>query len=203
MYLNTVLQRDDSELTKQVVLCQRELNIDGDFYPQTKADMDFLSITEENVSQNNAGKLKEILTKNARASAYTYLLEKARSHSKVNDTIYTNCDGCNHYNDSRFTPDITNNLFRFRTRTFLVKNNFRNNDRNTNILCPLCEQADDTQEHIFQCQVIIEQYGRPCASQYSDIYSNNVEILFRVANELKRLVEIREKILNPDDDDAD
>ena len=189
MYLNTVLQRDDSELTKQVVLCQRKLNIDGDFYPQTKADMDFLSITEENVSQNNAGKLKEILTKHARASAYTYLLEKARSHSKVNDTIYANCDGCNHYNDSRFTPDITNNLFRFRTRTFLVKNNFGNNYRNTNILCPLCEQADDTQEHIFQCHVIIEQYGRPFTSQYSDIYSNDIEVLFGVARELKSLVE--------------
>ena len=80
-----------------------------------------------------------------------------------------------------------------------MKNNFRNNYRNTNILCPLCQQDDDTQEHIFECRNVINQYGKQCTSQYTDIYSNDIDTLLSVAIELKNLTNIREKLLNPDD----
>ena len=201
MYLNTILLRDENEITKKVVMCEKELGIQGGFYAQAKADMDYLSIPEEIVNMTDKEKLKDILTWNAKTKAYDYLIEKARGHSKVEEKIYTNCDGCKHYYDSRFTPDLINNLFRFRSRTFLVKNNFRNNYRNSNILCPLCQQSDDTQEHIFECRNIISQYGKQCTFQYTDIYSENIDILLGVALELKNLVDIRQKLLDPDDEE--
>ena len=199
MYLNTILNRDDDEITKKVVQCEKEMDIDGSFYTQTKTDMEYLSISEEIVKTTNKHKLKDDLIRKAKAKAFEYLIEKAKKHSKVNDQVYTSCDGCTHYNDSRFTPDLINILFRFRSRTFLVKNNFRNNYRNSNILCPLCHQDDDTQEHLFECRNITNQYGKQCTSQYTDIYSNDIDTLLSVAIELKNLTNIREKLLNPDD----
>ena len=53
MYLQCVLQRDDEEITKRVVLCQKAKCRDGDFYTQTKADMDYLAISEENSESGN------------------------------------------------------------------------------------------------------------------------------------------------------
>ena len=86
--------------------------------------------------------------------AYQFLLEKARKHSKIREDVYVNCKGFDHYNDTRFTPDMISLLFKFRTRTYLVKINFRNNYKNTDTLCPLCEENEDSQKHIFECDVI-------------------------------------------------
>ena len=49
MYLHTIMQRDDSEITKQVVLAQKESGRKGDFYSQVKQVMDDISLTFEEV----------------------------------------------------------------------------------------------------------------------------------------------------------
>ena len=46
LYLQDILNRNDAEITKRVVLRQKELCYKGDFYPQTKTDMDYLSVTD-------------------------------------------------------------------------------------------------------------------------------------------------------------
>jgi hypothetical protein len=160
--------------------------------------MDYLSISENDLQGSNF-KLQETLKSNIKLKAYEFLMDKAKQHSKVNQNIYQNCDGCSHYEDERFSTEIINNLFKFRTRTFLVKNNFRNNYRNSDILCPLCNRENDTQEHIFYCPSIIDQYGKPCLYQYNDIFSMENDTLLGVSRELKDLVDIRDKILHPDD----
>ena len=76
-----------------------------------------------------------------------------------------------------------------------VKNNFRNNYKLTNILCPMCVAEDDTQEHLFQCQKVKELL--PCDSlnqgiTYEDIFTNNCDKLLDVANLLKEVVKIRD-----------
>ena len=136
MYLHTIIQRDDTEITKQVVLAQKENGRKGDFYSQIKHDMDSIAITFEEVAMSGMEQLKDSVTKKIETLAFDFLLSKAKEHSKVNEKSYTDCQGCLHYNDSRFTPEITNLLFKLRTRTYLVKNNFRNHYKNTDILCP-------------------------------------------------------------------
>ena len=108
--------------------------------------------------------------------------------------MYNDCKGMRQYKDARFTPDIANLLFKFRTRTYLVKNNFRNNYRNTNILCPLCEKHDDTQQHIMNCEKTIEVMNNFDCS-YNDIFSIDIDRLYNVACCLKKLHETREKLL--------
>ena len=78
----------------------------------------------------------------------------------------------------------------------MVKNNFRNNYCNTNIICPLCNKEEDNQEHLFQCEKIgmIDLQG-----EYEDIFSDNVDTLHNVALKLKKIVEKRHCLLNPED----
>ena len=198
MHLSTIIQRPYNEITKQVILCQKEYMYEGEVYTQTKKDMNYLSITD-GMLEENTDKLQTILTNNSKAKAFEFLIEKAKTHSKVNHNIYKDIEGCKHYNDPRFTPDLANNLFKFRTRTYLVKNNFRNNYRNTNILCPLCEKSDDTQEHLFSCKSINQQ----CKHQYNDIFSEDIDTLLGVARELKELVEARDLLLTPENNEEE
>ena len=167
----------------------------GDFYELVKRDMTELSISSEAINETKE-KLREVLETKTNQSAFDFLIVKAQAHNKVPHHIYHNCHGMAHYHDKRFTADLANILFKFRTRTFMVKNNFRNNYRNTNIDCPLCGEQNDTQSHIFECRKIMAVFSDFSCKQ--DIFSNNVETLYTVACTLKKLVHIREELLDTD-----
>ena len=198
MYLYIIMQRNDNEITKQIVLCQKESNCKGDFYSQTKENMEYLSISETDLSESIT-KMKENLDKKTKKKAFQYLIGKATNHSKVNENLYTDCEGLSHYDDTRFTPDLINVLFKFRTRMFLVKNNFRNNYINTNTLCPVCNDEEDTQEHLFECKQVMERCKGNKEFKYQDIFSDNNDTLLGVSLLLKELVDIRNIILNPEE----
>ena len=195
MYLQLILSRSDDEITKQVVLAQTNGCLDGDFYAQTQRDMQLLSITTNELSMSNES-LQDLLVKKVNEAAFQFLIRKANEHSKVNTSLYTTCEGATYFRDNRFTPDLANLLFKLRTRGFLVKNNFRNNYKNTNILCPLCEEKDDTQEHLFACKDLNHVTENDC--KYEDIFSNEIEVLLNVAKNLKEIVGLRETLLNPE-----
>ena len=197
LYLQDIMNRDDGEITKQIILAQKEQCYKGDFYEQVRKNIEELSVTNEEM-EGSKERLMEVVAKKIKEHAYEFLIRKARSHSKVNDNIYTNCEGASHYKNPRFTPDLANKLSKYRTRTFLVKNNFRNNYRNTNILCPVCEQHDDTQDHLIKCVKVREIYGKDITNKIEDIYSSNEDTLYNVAKILKDLEEIRHALINPE-----
>ena len=195
LYLHEIMNRDDDELTKKVVLAQKDSSYKGDFYPQALENMVALGISHNQLSESKE-KLRTDLTKKVNAAAYKSLIGKAESHSKVRHECYKNCEGAAHYFDSRFTPDVTNMLFKFRTRTYLVKNNFRNNFKNTNILCPLCESHNDNQEHIFECRKILEVHNQEILVKHDDIFSSDIDNLLKVSTTLMKLVKIRDSLLS-------
>jgi hypothetical protein len=197
MYYFIILQRSDEEITKRVVMCQKESRRKGDFFVQTKENMDYLHICESDM-EGSKTQLKETLIKNTKQKAFEYLIEKAKNHSKVNEKLYSDCEGLDHYNDGRFRPDLINILFKFRTRMFLVKNNFRSNYTNNDTLCPVCHDQEDTQEHLFECKKIMDCHNGTKQFQYNDIFSNDCDKLLGIATLLRELVDIRNGILNPE-----
>ena len=195
LYLQDILNRDDEELTKQVICQQKVSCYDGDFYPQVCKDMASISISEQDLKCTKQ-QLKNLVHDKVKTKAYQFLISKAREHSKIREEIYENGEGAAYYMDNRFTPDLVTLLFKFRTRTYLVKNNFRNNYRNTNINCPICDAQDDKQEHIFECHNILIEYSKQMTCRAEDIYSNDLDVLYDVAITLKELVHIREKLID-------
>ena len=81
----------------------------------------------------------------------------------------------------------------------MVKNNFRNNYINTNTLCPLCEEHEDDQNHLFQCEKIKSVYTKPINCKIDDIFSDDENLLYSTACTIKELVEIRDSLLLTDD----
>jgi len=192
-YFHEIMMRDDDELTKKVVLSQMERRTKGDFYQQVEVDMEVLNISEGEVLTVSKGTLKDLLKKKASISAFQYLIDMAKTHSKVNERAYSNLNGMDYMNDPRFTPDLVNMLFKFRTRMFNVRNNFRNNYKQTNTLCPLCEVEEDSQQHLFHCSVIHNQIPKPTTA-YENIFSTDSDTLLMVAKDLKEIVAAREDL---------
>ena len=191
LYYQMIMMRPDDELTKKVVTRQKETRLEGDFYLQVSRDMTQLNISEEDIMNSSKETLKVKLKKEAKESAFQYLKELGRNHSKVRDTAYIDLDGMSYFSNNRFTPDLANLLFKFRTRMFNVRNNFRNNYKQQSTLCPVCEDGEDSQEHLFDCKPIQEIVDtHDC--EYEDIFSTDVDTLFKVATKLKLVVKVRE-----------
>ena len=195
LYLHDIVNRDDEELVKKIVLAQKERSCSGDFYEQVLENMRLLDLNFEMLMANSKAKVKADVGVSIEEKAYQYLIGLANTHSKTQEMLYQSCNGSEYFRDPKFTPELANLLFKFRTRTYMVKNNFRNNYKNTNILCPLCEISNDTQQHIMKCHKIVKTYQHEIQSKYDDIYSKNLETLLAVAMTLHDLTEIRKELL--------
>ena len=125
-----------------------------------------------------------------------YLLEKAESHSKVRQELYNNLNGLEYLFDPRFSPDLSKLVFSLQTRSYNVRNNFRNQYQNQNINCSLCEVELDEHSHIFNCDVIRKVTGN-LTSQYEDLFSQDIDKLYEAAKTAKMLDETRKLLLDP------
>ena len=84
-------------------------------------------------------------------------------------------------------------LFKFRTRMVNVGHNFGNK-----IKCPLCQQEDDTQKHLFQCFVMKLSCKEIYHMQgnYEDIFNSKEDYLISIAKVCERAIKTREELLD-------
>ena len=124
-------------------------------------------------------------------------MEKAKIHSKTNEKLYKNMKGSLYFSDQRFTNDLSNIVFMLRTRMYEVKNNFRNKyiEEDTQEHLFTCKVL--TQEHLFTCKVLLENCEDEIISRYEDIFSNDADILLKVAKNAKQLIANRKILLEP------
>ena len=190
-YYHTVMQRDDSELTKKVMLMQKKSKYPGDVYQLIEKDMDMMNICENDIITMGKETLKELIKKRISVVAFDHLHKMAESHSKVQQGIYKNLNGMQYFQDNRFSTDQIKLLFKLRTRMFDVRNNFRNNYECAS--CPLCGLHGDTQAHLLSC-VMIKKHFIP-SIEYEDIFSDNCDILLEACKEFEKIVEVRNTLL--------
>ena len=98
-------------------------------------------------------------------------------------------------NHPQLTPDLVNLIFKFRTRMYNVKNNFRNNYKQSNTKCPLCTVHDDSQQHLFECSEIRKQLPN-LKTKHDDIFSSDIDSMIAVGKELKEIVDVREDLVS-------
>ena len=135
-------------------------------------------------------------------AALLHLKELGRNHSKVREWDYSDLKGMEYFYDPRFSTDLSNLLFMFRTRMFNVRNNFRNNYLAQDTMCPVCHESEDSQEHLFDCvpiTLMVDQHE----CKYEDIFSKNINTLLKVSKVLKQIVDAREKFEDEHNEEED
>ena len=84
----------------------------------------------------------------------------------------------------------------FRTRMYDVKNNFRNKYVNKDLNCSLCQSQKESMEHVYHCQVIENIMGLSHCN-FEDLFSNDMDIVYRTALKTKEIADLRNLLLNP------
>ena len=84
-----------------------------------------------------------------------YLSSLKRKHSKLDDISFNDLKPQEYLYDSRLNSHEMQLLFKFRTRMYDCKENFKNKYKNESFLYwPLCLVALDSQSHLLNCFVL-------------------------------------------------
>ena len=199
MYLKHILSRNRKELISRVYHAQERKPVKDDWAIQVKKDAEALTINIENLKEISKNTFKKKLKEKISALALKDLNKIKESHSKVKDLQYKKLEIQNYMKQRSFKTQEIHLLFKLRTRMLQVKNNFKN--QHENIQCDLCNEAEETQEHLLDCQTIIdncEELYNDSTVQYNDIFSQNPNKLLKVTKLFAEVTKVRNMLLNID-----
>ena len=156
IYLQTILKRSNSELTKRIYLAQKEEPTKGDFYCLVLKDFQMIgeTLNENEIECKSKMSYKNFIKQRIKNAAFEYLIRKQESHSKVKDIQYKKLEIQTYITSPLFSNSEVSLLFALRSRYIDCKANFRNKYSKDNLLCQICAKSEETQIHIFQCEIL-------------------------------------------------
>ena len=181
MYLQTLLKRDDEELTKRILREQENNPCAGDYSMLVKDDFAKLEMVyDENYIISSGTRFKVQVKQKIRDCAFKELKNTQSKHSKVKDIKYETYDAQPYIHSSLFSNDEICLLAALRSHTVRgIRQNFKNLYK-PNLSCPLkCQpagtpQIEDSQEHLLSCSKLKLVHNNVLANSrvvHDDIYS--------------------------------
>ena len=157
IYLQTILQRPDNEISKRVYTCQKKRPSPGDWCTLVQGDFESIGvqINEEQIASTSTKDYKSFIKKKVRKSALLCLEQIKSGHSKVREYKYLNFNKPQQYLTSKlFSNKQCALMFALKSKSVRgIRENFRNM-YSDNTLCPVCERCADTQNHLIHCKVL-------------------------------------------------
>ena len=158
IYLQTLLKRDDEEITKRILREQERNPCAGDYIMLVKDDFTRLEMVyDENYIIRSGTRYKEHVKQRNREFAFKELKNIQIKHSKVKDIKYETYEAQPYIHNSLFSNDEICLLAALRSHTVRgIRSNFKNLYK-PNLSCPLkCQpagspQLEDSQEHLLSC----------------------------------------------------
>ena len=204
LYLQTLLLRDDEEVTKRVLREQQQHPTPGDFTLLVKDDCRKMKIIYNENSIISAGiGFKKQVKDTIRNIAFDELLDMQKQHSKILAIDYEKFEAQPYLKSSMFTNDDVSLLAALRSHTVRgIRCNFKNLYK-PNIYCPLkCWSADsapveDTQQHLLACSKLHSVHTNTVANkriEHNDIYGDTASQK-AVVSLFHKLIELRNKLL--------
>ena len=137
MYWWHIVRVNKSELISRVYSAQKLSAVSGDWVKLLETDKEEfkINLTDEEVCRLSALKFKNYLKKKSVELTIQYLQRLKRKHSKSEHLDVTDLAMSEYLIDDRFTKSERELLFKLRSRTVLVKDNFKNAYLNNDMMC--------------------------------------------------------------------
>ena len=200
-YLYTVVAKEKEELVNEIYSAQKASPTEGDFCKLVEADKIEinLQIQDEEISQMNETKYKNIIKFKIKEAAFKRLLEIKSNHSKLNNITYNKLEIQSYLQSPLFGSEDVQMLLALRTRTVRgVKSDFRGMFQDAE--CPLGCGSTDTLENILTCSVLQKNLQSETLANnkitFADIYSSDIRAQKQVTELYTKLMSIRENIMN-------
>ena len=192
IYLRTLLVRDETELTKRILLEQQKNPTKGDFIELVKEDLmkigkELNENLEEFIIQTKESVYKKIIKQLVRNATFESLVNIQQSHTKVKHIKYEQLKCEKYLTSGMFSNEEITILSSLRSHTLrTIRCNFKNLYKG-DLNCPLKCSPDgtsphlDTQQHLISCNKIIQNLSDSQMAisvktiKYEDIYGHVYE----------------------------
>ena len=193
------MRRDESELTHRVYQTQSIENSVGDWVRMVEEDKKELEIemTNSEIQGVSEDVFKSYVKKKVKINHLKYLNTLKKKHYKSNKLECKELKMAEYMTSSRFNLKKKQLLFKLRSRTLDVEQNFKNQKQSP--WCLTCGLFPETQGHLLQCPEIVTKlnYLKGIASKLdeNDVYSSiaKQEIIVSIYSDI---IEERENIIN-------
>ena len=175
MYLWHLLSRNESEMIHRIYDSQKVSSSVGDWVRLVEADKTELGIalTDKEIQGVSKSVFNKFVKKKVKTNMMKYLSEKKKSHTKAK---FINCDfnQAEYIKDPMFTTREKQLLFKLRSKTLDVKENFKGMHRNP--WCISCGLFKESQSHLLQCPELVSKLNyldvKPSTLNENYIYGN-------------------------------
>ena len=179
MFLYHILTLKEEALIRRVLMAQVNKPAKGDWCNVVREDMDSVgldNISFEDLSKMSKDQLKILLNDKISECAFKELNTGKLSLKKIAETTYHRLEVQSYLTDPQLSVKLKQLTFRWRTKMIKVGWNYGQKE-----LCPLCADADDTQDHLLYCRNIADN----CDNDWTDNGNNNNK--YNIEQHIKRL----------------
>ena len=137
------------------------------------------------------------MNKAVKENAFKELEIKKESHSKVKHLKHFKLEMQNYLkpNKLKINQEDAQAIFKLRSRMTEVKENFKG--KYFTHECELCNEEEETQEHIFTCKEILKNKKDDAKlPEYKKILEGNAKSQLEIANIFKENMKIRNEIID-------
>ena len=202
IYHQTILKRNNIELTKRIYEEQKINPTRGDFSELIKEDFRMIDIpqNDELIKNTNTHTYKLFIKSRVKSKAFEFLNTKLKKHSKVQHIKYDKLEMQMYMVSPLFSNCDVNMLHALRSRGTECKVNFKQKYQHTSLKCSLCGLEDEDQKHLLTCNVILKYWKSKNISvrksDYEDIFSKDIRKQKEITTIFRELFEIRTKLQN-------
>ena len=202
IYLQTILRRDDEEVTKRIFKEQQRNPCKGDYAKLIEKDFKDIGISYDEqyiIGPNYKDDIKQKIAE----TAFIYLVNKQKGHSKVLDITYEKYATQAYLKSTLFSNNEVCLLAALRSHTVRgIRSNFKNmyqNDTSCPLKCwePGSQPVLDDQQHILTCKRLDLETDTVARNiiEYRDIYGD-VSAQKCVTSLFNQKMDRREEILD-------
>ena len=137
---------------------------------------------------------KRIVKTKVKEAALSFLMQKKKDHSKLNNLKYKKLQMQPYFKSKRLNTNQVKQLFKFRTRMSNVKGNFKSKYTKIGYICPLkCGQYEDDQ-HLLKCSKT-EIYRSNSEAKLENIFSGDINAQGVIIDLLMKAEKTRDLLL--------
>ena len=148
-------------------------------------------MTDDNLKTISKNRFKNMVKKSAVTASINHLNKLKNKHSKLDNITVDNLKSRQHPSDERLNISQMKLLFKLRTRMIKVDHNY--GKKNT---CKICTIGPDDQIHLTKCLFLRLKCPDIQTIDYSDIFSDNIDKLNKVAIAFEKVLREREIFLH-------
>ena len=130
------------------------------------------------IQMTNTEAYKKMIKKRIKVAAFNFLKSLQSKHSKGKDIKYSGLEIQKYLTYSTFNNEEVNMLHGLRSRSTECKANYKQKYLHTNLLCSLCEEEDEDQQHLLKFKVLSKNLRTKDVTdggvEYEHIFSKKV-----------------------------